>query len=509
MCLRLLCLLLAGLSLQATMARAQVKQPKRVELKLEENDGYYTLISAQEQGLVLFNELNGRRDGNFHLQIMRLDTALNKVWDWTYSGPSSMVFTGYDLDQGKLHLMFGKGYYTPKEYQIISIDLESKDTVSHVAKRIIPIELTDFIVNGETALFVGMVNFKPAVMHYDFRTAKSTVLPGIYSNQGELVDLSLDKERNLINVIISERDYNRNFTFNIKTFDEGGELVNATRLRPEVNYSLLSGTTTTLDNGDQMIIGTYSERRSTYSRGIFMARIRDGKQEQIHFYNYADLDNFFTYMRDRREERVQRRIARKREKGKDPKFNYRLMVHEIIERGDEYILVGEAYYPRYLAPYPYFAGLNSDWATRRAYQGRDINFDGYRYTHAVVMGFDAAGDLRWDNSFEINDVVSYDLTRYVSINPRQEEIVLLYNYEDVLQSKVISRDEVLNGKTSEEIRLAFDNDQLRESEVNDSGLEYWYGDYFYAFGVQKIKNLQDTDVGLNREVFYINKITYD
>ena len=491
---------------------AQLQQPARAEVDINEDDGYYTLLSAGEKGLLLFNELESKRkDGQFHLGIHHYDTSLQEQWSWEYTEAGNMVFTGYDYDAGNLYLLFGKGPYTPKEYKIVKVDIETRDTASYTVKRIIPIELTDFLVNGNTALFIGVVNYKPAVMHFNFETDQPKVLQGIYTNAGDLVDLKLDRRQNEIDVIISERGYNRNFTFNVKTYNEEGDLVSSTRLRPGREYSLLSGTTTSLSNGDKMIIGTYSERRSQYSQGVFMARISDRKQQDIRFVNYADLDNFFQYMRDKREDRIQRRIERKRQKGKEPRFNYRLMVHEIIEREGEYIVVAEAYYPRYQAPYPYFAGLNADWALRRSYRGgsnSDVTFDGYRYTHAIVLGFDDAGALLWDNSFEIMDVISFELEQYVSVSPDKDHVVLLYNYENVLRSKLIAKDEVIDGKSEEDIRLKHEDDEARQGHGEDAGLQHWYGKYFYAYGIQKIKNFKDGDVDLSREVFYINKITY-
>jgi hypothetical protein len=49
---------------------------------------------------------------------------------------------------------------------------------------------------------------------------------------------------------------------------------------------------------------------------------------------------------------------------------------------------------------------------------------------------------------------------------------------------------------------------------NDSGREYggledWYDNTFYAYGVQNLSNKRDRGVKLNREVFFINKIIYE
>ena len=52
-------------------------------------------------------------------------------------------------------------------------------------------------------------------------------------------------------------------------------------------------------------------------------------------------------MRARRQERIENKIERKKINGKKIKFNYRLLVHDIIDHGDQYIMLGEAFYPKY------------------------------------------------------------------------------------------------------------------------------------------------------------------
>jgi gamma-glutamylcyclotransferase (GGCT)/AIG2-like uncharacterized protein YtfP len=143
-------------------------------------------------------------------------------------------------------------------------------------------------------------------------------------------------------------------------------------------------------------------------------------------------------MKARREKRVKEKIERRRIKGKKIKFNYRVLVQELIPFGNQYILLGEAFYTHY------------------TYPGNVQVFDGYQYTHAVVIGFDKNGKLMWDNSFEINDVKTYALEQYVKIYPQKEGIILLYLYENTIRSKIISGSDVLEGKSLDEMKLKFE-----------------------------------------------------
>jgi hypothetical protein len=230
-------------------------------------------------------------------------------------------------------------------------------------------------------------------------------------------------------------------------------------------------------------------------------------ENEIKYYNYAELENFFSYMKAKREKRVKKRISRKKIKGKKLKFNYRLLVHDIIPYENNFILLGEAYYPKY-NHYNSYGGIYSYYPSR-GYGYERYYFDGYHYTHAVVIGFDNEGNLLWDNSFEINDAMSYRLKQFVHVDPREDEIVLLYNFENVIRTKLIQGDKVIEGKSFNDISLKFQDDVVKSNDSEYGGLEEWYDNKFFAYGVQKIKNLRDVGVKLNRRVFFINKIVYE
>ncbi|MGI9541639.1 MAG: hypothetical protein ACR2MX_00185, partial [Cyclobacteriaceae bacterium] len=226
------------------------------------------------------------------------------------------------------------------------------------------------------------------------------------------------------------------------------------------------------------------------------------------YFNFADLQNFFSYMRAKREARIKKKIERRKIEGKKLRFNYRFLVHNLIEDDDgKYLMIGEAFYPKYNSNNygSYFGGGFVRGAGR--YQ-RNLAFEGFKYTHAVVIAFDRSGKLLYDNSFEINDVLSYDLEQFVNVSVEDDRLVLLYIYENVIRSKLVQADEVLEGKSFNEIALNFEEDVAKNPDSEFGGLELWYDNKFFAYGVQKIKNLTGQSVKLNREVFFVNKIQY-
>jgi hypothetical protein len=69
---------------------------------------------------------------------------------------------------------------------------------------------------------------------------------------------------------------------------------------------------------------------------------------------------------------------------------------------------------------------------------------------------------------------------------------------------------VIEGKSFDSVKLMFEDDVANKNNIsNIGGLEKWFDHNFLAYGVQKIKNLKDRGINLNRRVFYINKILYE
>jgi len=120
----------------------------------------------------------------------------------------------------------------------------------------------------------------------------------------------------------------------------------------------------------------------------------------------------------------------------------------------------------------------------------------------VVMGFDQNGRLLWDNSFEINDVKTYTLEQFVKLEVQEDKIALLYLFDNELRTKIIKDNQVLEGKTVEGIK-ANEADLIAKKETGSNRLDYWYSNYFFAYGIQEISN----PISGKRRVFFINKIT--
>ncbi len=484
-----------------------IEQPNRIEFEIKNaNYDEYVVHSCEEEGLALYHQTEYKNKDGYLWEFIKLDTVLAMDWRKELYLPFGTRLIGYDYSPGFMYYLIREQQYRQEELLIMRMDLEKGDTTKFRMNTVFPVTLTQFEVVGSTILVGGYTNYRPVIIRFNLFDQRPQVVPGFYADYAEILRLETDDRLRTFTVTMSEKTTDKRSTISVRSFSEGGDMIRNITLQPDPSKGLINGAPSHLEMDRQFVAGTYGHKRSTYSRGLYIATIGNDGSQKIDYYNYADLENFFSYMTAKREQRIKDKISRRKVKGKRVKFNYRLLVHDVIEDGDNYTLYGEAYYPRYSSYSGYDRFGAYTYGRNNTYF--NPNFLGYKYTHAVVMTFDRTGKLLWDNSFEINDVTSYDLQQFVHVSTSGDEVALLYNYENVIRSKIIKSDEIIEGKTFNDIRLTFDEDEVKINDKEVGGLAVWYDKTFYTYGIQEIKNLKEGGVRLNRNVFFINKVVY-
>jgi hypothetical protein len=390
----------------------QVAQPGRFEVPIASEDEDFEIISGEEHGLYLYRLFVSPKQTD--LQLIKLDTSFTQQWGGFMPVEKDYVLMSKKAFKGKLYLLFRYFNYSRNDFLLYIVDDDGNFTRS-VIKGYIPFSPTEFQITEQAALIGGYYNKVPLVLHYSLAKLNSKVLPGIFNESGELTQVHTYDDGSF-DVLISAFTYTKQRTIWIKNYDPEGNLISNVPLEAPGNKHLIFGRSIKGKDNMKLIAGVYGSRSTEYSHGIFIASIDPSGFQQIRYYQFADLENFFKYMKAKREERVKARIQRRKVKGKKVRMNYRFLVHELVPYKDQYILLGEAFYPKYRSMDR--TGYSSFFTT--SYSGGMIQngriFEGYFYTHAIVMGFNPNGKLLWDNSFEINDVKTFTLEQHLRLN---------------------------------------------------------------------------------------------
>lgn len=481
----------------------QVWQINRYEIPAGRDEKTFEILPAKEEGIFLYRRLITTTAD--HIEIVKLDTAFQEKWRGYLPVDRKYLLMGEVADQGKIFFLLRYQDYSRNNLVLFAIEQSNGNFLKYDIKNFIPFAPLEFHTTESAAIIGGYYNQVPVVIYYSFLTSKSKILPGLLNEDGELTQVKTHPD-GTFDVLITARNFKGLQTVWIKNYDAEGNLQGNYSLEPEGSKHLIFARSIKTANNMQLVAGVFGGRNTEYSRGLFLASIDPSGMQQLRYYNYGDLENFFNYMTAKRERRVKERIERRKVKGKRTRFNYRFLVHEIVPYNNQYVLLGEAFYPRYITTdrtyYSSFFNPNALYQNSIMRDGRI--FDGYRYTHAVVMGFDLNGKLLWDNSFEINDVKTFTLEQFVKLEVQKDRIALLYLFDNELRTKIIKNNEVLEGKASEPIMTIATDEIVKKDQSDFNKLDYWYDDFFFAYGEQEISN---PDKG-RRRVFFINKISY-
>jgi hypothetical protein len=270
---------------------------------------------------------------------------------------------------------------------------------------------------------------------------------------------------------------------------------------------------------------------------LYFSSYLDGDLQDSKFHSFTQFNNFFNFLGDKQKNKQEKKIKSKEDKGEEFRLDYRLLMHEIIKKGDHYIVVAEAFYPDYkylnnspfignfgmlggglFSPWnmlynPYhwgygyyglyspFSSYYSPWGYRGFNSfGNNQQFDGWIYTHAVIAELDEKGNLLWDQSIDLNNIKEDKLIQKIKTSLNGDALTLTYQRGNNIISKYISARGETGEEKIQELSSQNEGDRIRRQEKSD--LHYWYSTNFIASGNQIINNSEEG----RRSVYFLTKI---
>jgi hypothetical protein len=496
---RALLLILFLISWSGPFALAQLAQSMRIEIPANpsENESFDVTPLAESGVLVTIQTGGFFSNAPLTFVYQRLNWNLKPIWYAVYKQDSKYrQLQAYHNDQ-YLYQLFRE--YDTNKYQFLRIRLDDGTVETFEGALLDQFDIRQFKVMDSQAYVGGYHNNRPVVMVFSLFDRSTKVLPGLYVNHMELSSIELDEARREVNVLVHSSK--RRCQFSIRTYNYETRPLRTIDFSNAKN-SLISGKLLPVNERESILVGNYSTDCTPYSQGVYVTRIHhdepataaDDAIRDMQFIEFSQLKNFFNYMKPERQQKILARAKRKKEEGKDYKFRYRLLVHDLQPTADGLTLVAEVYYPQYRG-----SALSSGAYVR----GMD-RYEGYHYTHAFVCGFDKTGQLLWDNCLPIKQLLSRDLTQMVQLSQQGDRTILAYPYDGAINMEVIQGNKIL--RETEKIKLGTSRENERVMFSAQDNLMAWYGRHFLAFGFQKITSANQV---IPRDVFYLNKLTYD
>jgi hypothetical protein len=490
--------------LLGVQVQAQLLQTDRYEMLLysQQADDAPNVTVLDQEGVLIYRRVYAKVSDR--IEITKLDTTLNTNWRGYINIEKASRISLVKSFENNTYFLLRSAVYGNFDFTVIAMASNSGEFITYKIRNIIPFTPSEFVITNQAILIGGYFNFRPVVIHFSFATGKSKLLPGFFNEPGEITQLSHLKN-GAINVIVSGKNIQRKKVLWLRNYTAEGDLIRITQLEPDAGKSLIYAKSITFSDDTQLVVGVYGATHPEYGRGIFTARIEQDGYYKMEYKAFSELENFFGFMKVKREKRLKDRIARRLAQGKQTNKSYRFLVHELIPYENQILLLGESFYPRYIYANPYgYYGVGVAGSIVRG----DRIFDGYRYTHASIISMNEKGKFNWDNSFEINDIKIYTLEQFVKLIPVQDNLELVYVFDNVLRTKTIHTNKVIEDKKEIPLKVKYDTDQVRDKSTESSTLNYWYNQHLIAYGIQTVREIVPGKGTQERKVLFINKLKY-
>lgn len=505
---------------------AQVQQTERYEMVQKNSDDYFTVISLEENGLVLVRQKN-KYDGNKKLwEVVVLDANLAEVHKFDVGINHRYSLLGYEVDDHLLYLLFRTGETTRNSLELVEIStLKGQESARYEINPELDFKITHFNKVGPNIILGGYVTNEPAILLYEPASNSIKVIPGFFQKENELVDLRVN-ENNTFNSVLIDRSQRTDRKLVFKTFDSSGNLLLEDAVSLEEDRSLQTSLTSRLQREELMLIGTFGSRQGKQSYGFFSVTVDPFSDQKVNYIHFGTLDHFLDYLSTKRADKIKAStrdaIADKRE----PSFSTYVMPFRIEETREGFIVLAEIYNPAssmnpyYNSPYgrpyygnpyyyynPFWPGYYPGMRMYRPYAYGDPmrNNDNIRMYSAVAIAFDPKGKVMWDHSIVLEEIKRPALEQVTDFYCDGENVHFIYKLESELKIKSISLEEGAATETTEKIKLLEPSEEVRSEKELEDGVRHWYGNNFYVWGYHTVRNPAKKENRV-RDVFYINKI---
>lgn len=485
------------LSLSFPLLAQEPVTEQRVELSFRDTYGGYKVRLFGGKGLLLMARDNDYNGAGERWKAWHYDSNLREQKSVEFASSNRMFFSSLAGQEGVALATFfnsRKGLY---EFHLIDVpDMRHRKLEGMLPKKTYVRQIGYL----RDKIYMTCSQKRNHFLYViDAHSGDRKVYP-IMDREGNLEGLQVDTLSNLSFVFANDFEGYREHALVARIFD-GDQFADEFNLSDGHDQVISSASGSRLDDGAYFFSGTYSRKKANVSEGLYIAKGKEGQLDWVRFYNFTKFENFFKYLSLRRQVKVEKKIARKEEKGKQANFRYLMATHNVRMIGGRYYLIGEAYYPTYRQEsFTDFVNGNPVTRTRTV-------FDGYQYTHAFLACFDLAGELIWDQVFEMwPSYKPFRVIKFVQPSFQDGYIDLLFSSYKLIQYKSVTENgEVVQEKDFEMIDTGLEGDKLRRSI---STMNYWYGNHFLAFGYQKIKNKDGKAEKKRRKVYFLNKIGF-
>lgn len=524
-------LLFLFLALVALPSVAQLQFKERLEIPTQTFDPVFELMRIPS-GLLAFRTFQPRSlDADRVFEYFLSSDQLQSQGLVEVKIRKGFDLIGYDTDGDNLYVLFAKGETASAEKYVLHLDLITQVGVEYDADNLLPMDLVEFLVLDEKAIFMGVSDTRPAVQIFSLKDKTVQTVQGIYGNETHVVQMLKLPEIQALEVVIRRRGPFKSQETLVLTFDLQGTLLRELKLDAlgDPDEEPLDGLLLSGENYGQTLIGAYGKEVRNYYKGMYLTQINEFGEQNTALYTLEDFPNFFNFLPEKQRDKQQAALVAQLEKGKVPSIRNAYAIRDVKEMEDRYLVYFDqfsvsstrgpgtiapplasqryrydrasrmGYIPFYMDPYNPLAGPMQTYTLVTEYT--------YKSAHFIEVA--KTGQVIWDNASRYEDVTTSYPEAFAEVSVQGDDVFHLYLINDQIKLNYFKKGEKLLENEPIQLELDPTKGEIQYTDLESLRLLHWYGPYFLVSGIQKIRSTDAEGKEGVREVFFIHKLLLD
>lgn len=465
---------------------AQFRFEKDIVMPVTESLRYPGVVTLGEDGLVIFRENTPANTFSKRIwQVVFFDKDLEFSWDSGFESGINFKISSVKYTIGFVYLLFQDTNYPMKSIFFVRCNLAEKSVNFFRISEFLPAELIDFETLGNSLFLIGLNQKRPTVLKFNFGDPRPVVLKGLFDEENEILHTSVNHDLAYIQIVSRMKKAGKHVIL-IRKFDQGGENIRDILLESSKGYHFNHAVAHTDSFGNTAVVGVFGYKRSKTSNGVFTGVFREGRSDQMFYYDYVNLHNYFNFIDNERSKTKMQQKYAKHTKGTSYEVNH--VPRSVCQVNGNWHFIGEVLHTTERP-------VNHN---RNGYHNAQVT----KYSHAILLGLDADGKVKWDHTFSMNELSLLSDQQQAFLYSAGPEPIAFYTDGSKMYHQIF--DNILDHGATGETEFESAHFSINSNNLQREGyILPWYGNVFITFG----KNTMYSALAPPRYSFYVQKFS--
>ena len=465
-------------------ATAQFVIERKILLPFYNPEKPFGIVPTGNDGLVLYHEsTHTMTSGKRIWQVVFLDKNLDVTWDSSFESEMNFVISEVKYASGYVYLLFQDISLPVKSVFFVRCKINSRKFEFFQISEFLPAEILGFEILGSALFLVGKNYKRPAILKFNFGDPRPLALKGLFDQDSEIVNVSVDRQHRAIQIVSKLKKAGKSMIL-VKKFDESGNNIRDILLESSKGYQMINGVASTDSAGNTAIVGTFSYKRTKLSNGVFTAVFNAAGSNQVYYYDYVNLHNYFDFLSDVSSiEKAKRKYRNKRD-GSSYSVNH--MPRTLAYENGEWQFLGEV-----------FQVTEHIAKAHGRVRKRELT----EFSHAIALGMDNEGKLKWDDTFMMSKLIALNTNQQTYLFSGQRDPVVFFTDG----FNLIHKNTGTGNKDSTNNYLeidAFQAECIGDKAERHGNMTHWHDNVFIIYGENTLYSSQAEP----RHSFFILKL---